>query len=232
MCDEHANAPGTKRQKNHKHTESARHHALSPSRGTHSRRVSLTHLLTHSLTHSLALVHLCRTRSTRSQQCNLTLLVCPQPSSGFLLCGCQVRQVLRPFAVPRRPAVTSGYDPTYLTFLMTHDAFSEEAVFDGQEDLPVQNSDLLRVSEYFFTCVLEVLIPPQPQVEVTYGSAYVIVSLESRVRKPQRCSVTRLHCSLQEGTDTSSLFHCCVNAACLLVSLSSSDEESRFFPSP
>ena len=61
--------------------------------------------------------------------------------------------------MPRRPAVTSGYDATYLTFLMTHDALSEEAVFDGLEDLPVQNSDLLRVGEYFFTCVLEVADP-------------------------------------------------------------------------
>ena len=39
--------------------------------------------------------------------------------------GTQVRQVLRPFAVPRRPAVTSGYAAAYLYF-EPHDTLSEE----------------------------------------------------------------------------------------------------------
>ena len=97
---------------------------------------------------------------------------------------------MRPFAVPRRPAVTSGYDATHLTFLMTHDALSEDAVFDGLEDLPVKNNDLLRVGEYFFTCVLEVLIPPQPQVEVTYGFfvRHRLIGIESaETAALQRC---------------------------------------------
>ena len=93
---------------------------------------------------------------------------------------------------------------------MTHDAHSEEAVFDGLEDHPVQSSDLLRVGEYFFTCVLEVLIRPQPQVEVTcrFCVRHCPIGIESG--KPRRCSVARLDCSTREGTDTSLLFHYCV----------------------
>ena len=135
-----------------------------------------------------------------------------------LLSGCQVRLVLWPFAVPRRPAVTSGYDAAYLTFLMTRDALSEEAVFDGLENLPVQNSDLLRVGEYFFTLKLEVLIPT-----AATGRSYIRVLRTSSSPWNRECgnrgaaALPVLTVSTREGTDTSSLFHYCVNAACLLV---------------
>ena len=50
--------------------------------------------------------------------------MCPQPSSGFLLCV-QVRQLLRPLAVPRRAVVTTPYDAADL-LLLTLDTLSEE----------------------------------------------------------------------------------------------------------
>ena len=50
------------------------------------------------------------------------------------------------------------------------------------------------------------------------------------MRKPRRCSVARLDWSTRKDTGTSLLFLYCVLATCLLVALSSSDEErSRIF---
>ena len=72
------------------------------------------------------LVHLCSTCSTRTQQCTFTLHVCPQPSSGFLLCGsCEARKVLPlSFHCRRRYNVFVTDDSqSYLPLF----AFSEEA---------------------------------------------------------------------------------------------------------
>ena len=63
-----------------------------------SRSRSLTFSLSHSLTH----VHLCRTRSTRTQQCTLTLHVCVRSVAVLsALRFLQVARCLRP-PVPRR----------------------------------------------------------------------------------------------------------------------------------
>ena len=78
---------------------------------THSDTTQHTQARAYSVIHSLILVLLCRTRSTRTQQCTLTLHVCPQPSSGFLLSGSCVAR-LRAFVFPASRSVRwSGTAP-------------------------------------------------------------------------------------------------------------------------
>ena len=87
--------------------------------------------LTHSLTHSVTLVHLCRTRSTRTQQCTLTLLVCPQPSSGFLLFLSRLGRFGGPLRCLVVPSLRSAYDAGELPFEPLFTLFEEVDLYAG-----------------------------------------------------------------------------------------------------
>ena len=96
----------------------------------------------------VSLLHLCRTRSTRTQQCTRTLHVCPQPSSGLLLWCRQAVSQGGFLPTSFRSALgacdlvlimnTNGRETSADT---THGPLSEEAVSDSLEDLPVDEHD-------------------------------------------------------------------------------------------